>query len=235
MVQEGLVESPGFTTEDATGNRVDSTSFRGKVVVLNFWATWCPPCRLEMPAMERLYQEFRGRGLEIVAVNFMESRELVQAFAEEQKLTYPMLLDSRAEIAEQYGVMRLPETVLIGREGELIAKTIGYKEWYKEDVRELVADLLDNGKAGRGATGAGTPWKWWKCRRRVTTVPRLRWLPPCWSWPGWWRSGSDAAAAPVGRWAEPPRGRYGDRKCGLFLTSIPSRSRWGLWRCDGTA
>ena len=157
MVQEGLVESPGFTTEDATGNRVDSTSFRGKVVVLNFWATWCPPCRLEMPAMERLYQEFRGRGLVIVAVNFMESRELVQAFAEEQKLTYPMLLDSRAEIAERYGVMRLPETVLIGREGEVIAKTIGYKEWYKEDVRELVADLLDDGKAGRGATGAGTP------------------------------------------------------------------------------
>ena len=165
MVQEGLVESPGFTTEDAAGNRVDSTSFRGKVVVLNFWATWCPPCRLEMPAMERLYQEFRGKGLEIVAVNFMESRELVQAFAEEQKLTYPMLLDSRAEIAEQFGVMRLPETVLIGREGEVIAKTIGYKDWYKEDVRELVADLLDNGKAGRSATGAGAPVE-------VVEVPR---------------------------------------------------------------
>ncbi len=154
MVQEGLMESPGFATEDATGNRVDLTSFRGKVVVLNFWATWCPPCRLEMPAMERLYQEFREKGLEIVAVNFMESRDLVQAFAEEQKLTYTMLLDSRAEIAEQYGVMRLPETVLIGRKGEVIAKTIGYKDWYKEDVRELVAALLDDEKAGRGANGA---------------------------------------------------------------------------------
>ena len=153
MVQDGFVESPGFTTEDAAGSRVDSVSFRGKVVVLNFWATWCPPCRLEMPAMERLYQEFRGKGLEIVAVNFMESRELVQAFAEEQKLTYPMLLDSRAEIAERYGVMRLPETVLIGREGEVIAKTIGYKEWYKDDVRELVAALLEDGKAGRPASG----------------------------------------------------------------------------------
>ena len=74
MVQDGFVESPDFTTEDAAGSRVDAVSFRGKVVVLNFWATWCPPCRLEMPAMERLYQEFRGKGLEIVAVNFMESR-----------------------------------------------------------------------------------------------------------------------------------------------------------------
>ncbi len=144
MVQEGSVEAPGFITEDAAGNRVDFTSFRGRLVVLNFWATWCPPCRLEMPAMERLYQEFRGKGLAMVAVNFMESPELVRAFAEEQQLTYPMLLDRQAEIAERYGVMRLPETVLIGRRGELIAKTIGYKDWYKDDVRGLVAALLED-------------------------------------------------------------------------------------------
>ena len=156
LVQEGLVESPAFSTEDAAGNPVNSTSFRGKLVVLNFWATWCPPCRLEMPAMERLYQEFRGKGLEIVAVNFMESREQVQAFAEEQKLTYPMLLDGKAEIAEQYGVMRLPETVLIGRKGEVLAKSIGYKDWYKDDVRELVAALLGDEGAGQAVAAVAT-------------------------------------------------------------------------------
>ena len=157
LVQEGLVESPAFSTEDAAGNPVNSTSFRGKLVVLNFWATWCPPCRLEMPAMERLYQEFRGKGLEIVAVNFMESREQVQAFAEEQKLTYPMLLDGKAEIAEQYGVMRLPETVLIGRKGEVLAKSIGYKDWYKDNVRELVAALLGDEGAGQAVAAVATP------------------------------------------------------------------------------
>ncbi len=157
LVQEGLVESPAFSTEDAAGNPVDSTSFRGKLVVLNFWATWCPPCRLEMPAMERLYQEFRGKGLEIVAVNFMESREQVQAFAEEQKLTYPMLLDSKAEIAEQYGVMRLPETVLIGRKGEVLAKSIGFKDWYKDDVRELVGALLGGEGVAHAAAAVETP------------------------------------------------------------------------------
>ena len=157
LVQEGLVESPAFSTEDAAGNPVDSTSFRGKLVVLNFWATWCPPCRLEMPAMERLYQEFRGKGLEIVAVNFMESREQVRAFAEEQKLTYPMLLDGKAEIAEQYGVMRLPETVLIGREGEVLAKSIGFKDWYKDDVRELVAVLLGDEGAAQAVAAVATP------------------------------------------------------------------------------
>ena len=144
IVQEGVVAAPDFTTEDAAGNRVSSRSFRGRVVLLNFWATWCPPCRLEMPSMERLYGEFREQGLEIVAVNFMEPRELVQDFARERKLTYPMLLDPRSEIAEMYGVMRLPETVVIGRGGEVIAKATGYKDWYKEDVRELVSALLED-------------------------------------------------------------------------------------------
>ena len=157
IVQEGFVAAPDFTTEDAAGNRVSSRSFRGRVVLLNFWATWCPPCRLEMPSMERLYGEFRGQGLEIVAVNFMESRELVQAFSREQNLTYPMLLDRRSDIAERYGVMRLPETVVIGRSGEVIAKTTGYKDWYKEDVRELVSALLEDRGPVRPAAREAAP------------------------------------------------------------------------------
>ena len=151
IVQEGVVAAPDFTTEDAAGNRVSSRSFRGRVVLLNFWATWCPPCRLEMPSMERLYGEFREQGLEIIAVNFMEPRELVQDFARERKLTYPMLLDPRSEVAEMYGVMRLPETVVIGRGGEVIAKATGYKDWYKEDVRELVSALLEDRQPARPA------------------------------------------------------------------------------------
>ncbi len=154
LVQEGFEEAPGFSTEDAAGNPVDFASFRGKLVVLNFWATWCPPCRLEMPSMERLYREFRDRGLEVVTVNFMESGEQVRAFVEEQKLTYPMLLDKEAEIAGRYGVMRLPVTVLVGREGEVIAKAIGFKDWYKDDIRELVAALLGDGAVASAAAAA---------------------------------------------------------------------------------
>ena len=154
LVQEGFEEAPGFSTEDAAGNPVDFASFRGKLVMLNFWATWCPPCRLEMPSMERLYREFRDRGLEVVTVNFMESGEQVRAFAEEQKLTYPMLLDKEAEIAGRYGVMRLPVTVLVGREGEVIAKAIGFKDWYKDDIRELVAALLGDGTVASAAAAA---------------------------------------------------------------------------------
>ena len=157
LVQEGFEEAPVFATEDASGNRVESGSFRGRLVVLNFWATWCPPCRREMPSMERLYREFRGKGLEVVAMNFMETAEQVKAFAEEQKLSYPMLLDRQADIAERYGVMRLPETVLIGRKGEVIAKAVGYKDWYKDDVRELVAALLGEAKSADVAVAADPP------------------------------------------------------------------------------
>lgn len=156
LVQEGFEEAPAFAVEDTAGKRVESGSFRGKLVVLNFWATWCPPCRLEMPSMERLYREFRDKGLEVVAMNFMETPEQVRAFAEDQKLSYPMLLDRRAEVAERYGVMRLPVTVLIGREGEVIAKAIGFKDWYKDDIRELVAALLGEGQpASAAAAGNG--------------------------------------------------------------------------------
>lgn len=154
LVQEGFEEAPAFTTVDAAGSKVASEDYRGKVVLLNFWATWCPPCRLEMPDMERLYQEFQGQGLEVVAVNFMETAEEVKAFAEEQKLTYPMLLDPRSEIAGEYGVTRLPETVLIGRQGEVLGKSIGFKAWYKDDVREFMAALLGNGAALAAVTAA---------------------------------------------------------------------------------
>ena len=163
MVQESFVQAPNFISEDVTGKHVDSASFAGKLVLLNFWATWCPPCRLEMPTMGRLHGEFHGRGLEVVAVNLMETRDQVRAFVEEQELTYPILLDRHGEIAERYGVMRLPETVLIGRNGEVIGKAIGFKDWDRDDARQLVASLLGGAAVESSATRGGgavetVPW-----------------------------------------------------------------------------
>jgi len=108
--------------------------------------------------MEKLYREFRDQGLEIVAVNFMESRDLVAEFVGEQGLTYPILMDGKARIAESYGVRRLPETVLIGRRGNLLGKSAGYKDWYKEDVRDLVSLVLADEEAvtRRAQQSAGT-------------------------------------------------------------------------------
>lgn len=157
--ETGVVPAPDFETVDAEGREVRLDSYRGKVIVLNFWATWCPPCRLEMPSMEKLYREFKDQGLEVVAVNFMESPEPVLDFVKEQGFTYPILMDRVSRIAESYGVRRLPETLLIGRQGNLLGRSTGYKDWYKQDVREFVSLLLkdeDAVRRGAEAPSSGT-------------------------------------------------------------------------------
>ncbi len=117
-------------------------NLKGKFVVLNFWATWCPPCRLEMPSMEKLYQEFKGQGLEVVAINFMEQEEPVLEFLKENGFTFTVLMDKKGEIAREYGVHGLPVTYLMDRNGRLMARSMGYKDWYKPETRELISTLL---------------------------------------------------------------------------------------------
>ena len=134
--------APRFSSMTPEGKKMGIDDLKGKFVVLNFWATWCPPCRLEMPSMEKLYQEFKGEGLEVVAINFMESEKPIKSFLKENGFTFPVLLDKKGEIARKYGVHGLPVTYLIARNGNLLAKSMGYKDWYKPDTRRLISTLL---------------------------------------------------------------------------------------------
>jgi len=134
--------APRFLSMTPQGKKMGIDDFKGKLVVLNFWATWCPPCRLEMPSMEKLYQEFKGQGLEVVAINFMEREKAITSFLKENGFSFPVLLDKKGEIARKYGVHGLPVTYLIARNGNLLAKSMGYKDWYKPDIRQLISTLL---------------------------------------------------------------------------------------------
>jgi peroxiredoxin len=134
--------APDFTLEDPSGTPVSLRDFRGKIVFVNFWATWCVPCRAEMPAMEHLYQEFRGQGLVLVAVNFKDGAEQVSAFGKELHLTFPLALDGKGAVASAYGVRGLPSTYLIDRDGHLIGQVIGGREWDSEDAKAYVRRLL---------------------------------------------------------------------------------------------
>ena len=107
--------------------------------------------------MEKLYREFKDQGLEVVAVNFMESPKPVGDFIEERGFTYPILMDPKSHIAESYGVMRLPETVLIGRGGNILGKSTGFKDWYKPQAREFVAALLNDDDGVRLASLESSP------------------------------------------------------------------------------
>ncbi len=139
--EEPLV-APDFTLKDLKGNQVALKNFKGRVVFLNFWATWCPPCRREMPAMERLYKKLKDRGLVILAVDMQESEKLVKAFMSDFSLSFPALLDLDGDISFLYGIRGLPSTYIIDREGMIIGKAVGPRDWASQDALQLFQSLL---------------------------------------------------------------------------------------------
>ena len=132
-------EFSGFTVD---GQRVSLDSLQGKVVILNFWASWCLECRPEMPMFERLYREFGVQGLSVIGINAREGAAAVRLYAKELGLTFPLILDPRGTINAAYGVIGLPTTFFIGRDGRPVALAIGPREWDGKPARELIGVLL---------------------------------------------------------------------------------------------
>lgn len=135
--------APDFTLINPDGKKVSLKDFRGKVVFLNFWATWCEFCREEMPAMERLYQEFRGKGLEIVGVDVKDKRADALAFVKKLRVTYPIVLDPDGEVGVLYGAFGLPLSYLIDRKGMVVARLFGPADWYSPGARQLIKSLVE--------------------------------------------------------------------------------------------
>jgi cytochrome c biogenesis protein CcmG, thiol:disulfide interchange protein DsbE len=135
--------TPDFTLSTPDGKKVSLKDFRGKIVFLNFWASWCIPCREEMPAMERLYQEFKDRKFVVLAVSVKDRRQDAIDFVKELKLTYPIALDPEGQAGVLYGAWGLPTTYLIGPKGEGLARAWGPAEWYGSAARKLIRDLVD--------------------------------------------------------------------------------------------
>lgn len=130
-----------FSLEALEGGAGNLRDYRGKVVVLNFWASWCAPCRAEMPDMQTVYSELRDRGLVVVGVNQGESVEKVGAFAREFGLTFPILLDESQSIARKYGVRSYPTTFIISRDG-VIRNVIVGGPLTRTSIRREVEELL---------------------------------------------------------------------------------------------
>ena len=143
-----IAPTPDFTLLTPEGGKISLRDFKGKTVFLNFWATWCAPCREEMPAMEKLYQEYRDKNFVVLAVNVKDRKQEAVALLKELKLTYPIALDPEAEVASLYGAWGLPTTYLIGPKGEGLARGWGPAEWYSPASRKLFKELLEE-KNGR--------------------------------------------------------------------------------------
>jgi thiol-disulfide isomerase/thioredoxin len=121
---------------------VSTTDLRGKVVLVNFWATWCAECRPEMPVLEALHRELAPRGFVVIGVNAREERGAVHRYAVELGLTFPLVLDPDGRINALYGVVGIPTTFLIGRDGRAIAFAVGPRAWASPAARALFQALL---------------------------------------------------------------------------------------------
>jgi thiol-disulfide isomerase/thioredoxin len=119
-------------------------ALEGKVIFLNFWATWCGPCRQEMPSMEILYQRFKDQGLEILAVNFQEGQKDVAAFMKNYKLSFPAALDSSGQVGGIYGIEAFPTTYIIDRDGYIISRVVGSLNWNTPKLLVAFETLLNS-------------------------------------------------------------------------------------------
>jgi len=135
--------APDFTLNDLSGRPVQLSSLKGKVVLLNFWATWCPPCREEIPSMVRLNQAMQGKPFQMLAVSIDEGgKGAVQEFFQKGGATLPTLLDSDAKVSSRYGTYRVPETFVIDAKGIIVKKVIGPMDWSSPEVLAALEQLM---------------------------------------------------------------------------------------------
>ena len=129
QIEEGS-DAPNFTLKNLEGKEVSLNEFRGKYVLLNFWATWCGPCKIEMPSLETLYQRFKNKNFEMLAIsNDMYGATVVKAFVKANKINFPVLLDQQLKASNKFGVISLPSTFMINPKGKIIGAILGAENW----------------------------------------------------------------------------------------------------------
>ncbi len=128
------VSAQDFVLPALTGSDVKLSDYKGKVVFLNIWATWCPPCRDEMPSMESLYRRLKGRNFELLAVSIdRDAEKAVRPFTAKYGLTFPVLLDPEGKTYRLYGLTGVPESFIIDKSGVVIHKVIGPQDWMTKE------------------------------------------------------------------------------------------------------
>ena len=136
-------KAPAFTFSDLRGRTVSPEDFRGRIVFLNIWATWCVTCTWEMPSMEALHRRYRDKGLAMVAVSIDAlGKDVVVPYMKKLGLTFGSLLDPRGTIKGLYRITGVPETFIIDRQGKIIRKIIGPRQWMNPEMRNLIEIAL---------------------------------------------------------------------------------------------
>ncbi|MCP9446675.1 MAG: TlpA family protein disulfide reductase [Nitrospira sp.] len=136
-------QAPDFYLQDLHGETIRLSQFRGKVVLLNFWATWCGPCRIEMPALEQLYQRFGRKDFEILAISTdPQGPTVTRPFQREKGVTFPILHDPDMHVGLTYGARTLPLSVMVDRRGMVRKKIFGARDWDSPEAHDLIRILM---------------------------------------------------------------------------------------------
>ena len=135
------IEAPGFILQGADGKPYRLADFAGRILVVNFWATWCPPCRKEMPSMQRMWRALQADGVELVAIDFGDEKEVVAEFATEAAIEFPLLLDKKGAVLQDFKAVGLPTTYIIDRNGRLAYVAAGERKWDGEKILTTLRKL----------------------------------------------------------------------------------------------
>jgi len=141
--------APTFTLPGLPSGNLSLAEFRGQVVVLNFWATWCPPCVMETPSLEQFAAEMKPDGVTVIGVSVDQDGQALDQFVQQYHLTYPVARDPNRALAHRYGTFKFPETYIIGRDGHVAEKIIGATDWADPRMVDFVKSLASNSQASR--------------------------------------------------------------------------------------
>ena len=133
--------APDFTLKSESGKTFHLADFRGQVVLINFWATWCPPCRREMPSMERMWKKINGKGVTVLAIDVGENADTVFEFLGTYPVSFPLLMDLDGSVIKQYPVTGLPTTYIVNPQGLVTYRAVGSREWDDPKLYEQLLQL----------------------------------------------------------------------------------------------
>ncbi|MGB5716587.1 MAG: TlpA disulfide reductase family protein [Gammaproteobacteria bacterium] len=137
----GKVEAPDFTLQDTSGKTHTLSDYRGRPVIINFWTTWCPPCREELPSMNRAWHMIEKEGIAMLAINMGEDEDTIFIFSADYPTDFPVLMDRSGEVIEQWPVKGLPTTYVIAPDGTIAYRAIGSREWDEKALLDRVRAL----------------------------------------------------------------------------------------------
>ena len=137
----GNPDAPEFNLEDQDGNFLKMSDYKGKVVIVNFWATWCPPCRKEMPSMQRAWEILKKENIEMLAINVGEDGDQIFSFTAEYPVQFPLIMDKDSSVVRQWKVRGLPTTYIVNPAGKIVYQAIGDREWDSDEIMNQIRNL----------------------------------------------------------------------------------------------